>query len=166
MNPFSNAPPGYPDTTDDGYALFYPIGGDGLPAGFPMLRYDGQSFADREEIENYKRRAKARDENLENWRKAWEAQIHTGLFPAESITQEEAWHLRQLSHTRGDSIWYFACSGSNVAINRLKNDSFYSPAPGGWTYALDNTRFGQVPELWPHYNPISAPVSPMYEDGF
>jgi hypothetical protein len=146
-NPFSNAPAGYPDTSDSGYPLFYALGADG-PVGLPRLVYDSQTFADEAEVETYKRRAKARDENLEAWRAAWDAQVHNGLFPATSITQEEAWHLRQLSMIRGDSIWYFACSGSNVAINRLKNDSFYNPAPEGWRYALDNTRFGDVPELW------------------
>jgi hypothetical protein len=148
-NPFSNAPEGWPDTTDSGLPLYYPIGGDGLPDGAPRLVYDSQTFADEAEVETYKRRAKARDENLEAWAKAWAAEIHTGLFPAETITQEEAWHLRQVSMRKGDWIWYFACSGSNVAINRLKNDSFYNPAPEGWKFTpRDNHRFVNVPELW------------------
>jgi hypothetical protein len=147
-NPFSNAPAGFPDTSDSGYAYWYAIGGDGLPVGVPRLVYDGSTFADEVEIELYQKRSKARDENLEAWRQAWDAEQHNGLFPATSITQEEAWHLRQLSMTRGDSIWYFACSGSNRDINALKNQSFYNPAPEGWRYDLDNTRFGDVPELW------------------
>ena len=147
-NPFSNAPAGYPDTSASGYPLFYPLGGDGLPAGFPRIVYDGQTFADEAEVESYKVRAKVRDENLEAWRKAWEAEVHNGYFHATSISQHEGWHLRQLSHVRGDSIWYVAMSGTNAEINRVKNDSFYSPAPDGWRFALDNTRFGMYPDLW------------------
>jgi hypothetical protein len=41
-NPYSNAPRGYPTqvqdpVTGDWYGLFYPIGGDGKPAGEPMM---------------------------------------------------------------------------------------------------------------------------------
>ena len=155
MNPFSNSPPGYPDTSDSGYPLFWAIGGDGLPVGVPRLVYDGQTFADEAEVESYKVRARARDGNLESWRKAWEAEVHTGFFPATTITQEEGWHLRQLAYTRGNSIWYVACSGSNVDINRVRNASYYNPAPDGWVYMIDNTRFGQHPELWPIATPAT-----------
>jgi len=148
MNQYSNAPAGYPDTSYSGYPLFYPIGGDGKPAGPPRLWFEGQTFADEDEIEVYKRRNKRRDENLAAWQKAYDEEVHHGYFPATSITQEEGWHLRQLSMQKGDSIWYVACSGLNVDINRNKNDAFYNPAPDGWTYAIDNTRFSQYPELW------------------
>jgi hypothetical protein len=162
MNPYSNAPEGYPDVSDSGYPLRYllqadptdPTGRRSVPVpGMPVyLVYDGNPFNTVEEIERYKRAVERHDENLENWRRAWEAEVHNGLFPAEGengITQEEAWHLRQVSMRKGDWIWYFACSGSNVAINRLKNDSFYNPAPEGWKFTpRDNHRFVNVPELW------------------
>jgi len=49
----SNAPPGYPTHSDDGYPLIYGIGGDGKPVGDPRLLHRGQTFASVAEIVDY-----------------------------------------------------------------------------------------------------------------
>ena len=129
-NPSSNAPANYPDTSRTGYPLFYPIGGDGLPTGVPHLVYDGQTFADEIEVETYKLRAKARDENLERWREEWAAQTWDGPIPATSATIEDARFVRWWNDRRfgGDlNLWYVVFGGSNPEINRLITDSFPLP---------------------------------------
>ncbi len=126
-NPYSNAPANYPDTSRTGYPLFYPIGGDGLPTGPGRLWYDGQTFADEIEVETYKLRARARDENLERWREEWAAQTWDGPIPAASATEEDALYVRYMSDSRGRVYWYDVFAGSNVEINRLIDESFPLP---------------------------------------
>jgi len=52
----SNAPVGYPQKNTEGYDLFYPIGGNGLPAGKARVMFDSQTFEDVAEVKEYQRR--------------------------------------------------------------------------------------------------------------
>lgn len=60
----SNAPSGYPNRSPAGYPLFYPIGGDGKPAGQPRVAFGENTFANDAEIEAWMAAVVARDANL------------------------------------------------------------------------------------------------------
>jgi hypothetical protein len=62
----SNAPPGFPTHSPEGYALEYALGLDGQPAPgtSAYFKYDGQVFPSTDEIEVYKARMVGRKERI------------------------------------------------------------------------------------------------------
>ena len=84
----SNAPAGYPKKNTEGFDLFYPIGGDGLPAGRARVMYDGQTFEDMKEVREYQRRVAAQPDNPEGV-----YQDGRGSVLARSLEDSEAAYL-------------------------------------------------------------------------
>ncbi len=132
-HPQSNAPAGYPDVSSEGYPLFYPIGGDGLPAGPARLYYLGNTFADATELETWKLRARQRDDNLEAWRAAWQAERHWGPLFISGSFGPIGFYVAKLAHDyavqgRGD-LFPKVYAGTNGEIALLKQWISHSMPP-------------------------------------
>jgi hypothetical protein len=132
----SNAPEGYPKTNREGYDLFYPIGGDGKPAGRARIMFDGQTMEDMKEVREYQRRVK-------DWHTRPEVvwPDGTGVFFPSDLTDDDLAYLRgevgpygvatggrQLSF----DIMRGPAAGINHAINR--GDRF-NPGSNKWDVA-------------------------------
>lgn len=134
-NPLSNAPAGYPDE-QDGYPLFYAIGGDGKPVGAGKLVYDGNPFDTVEQIATYKAAVAMRAMNLA----AYQAPAFIGTLPMASLTAADWCYI----DSRADLPWSALLSGDADIFRAMTVHFYYSDLAGfnPSTYAGPLKAFG------------------------
>jgi hypothetical protein len=130
----SNAPEGFPSRSKDGYPLFYAIGDGGKPVGSPGVVFNGKTFDSDADIIKYIAAVAARDEELAEWRRQFEAMYYQGPVLAASLSQNDrAWLYVMSQRFRGLQVQVLntivngdlhrtVLEGRNVDMARAIND--------------------------------------------
>jgi hypothetical protein len=125
-NPHSNAPAGYPDESPEGYAYWYPIGGDGLPIPNRdvWLWYDGRTWANTAEIEAYKVAVIQSYANRAAEDAGDASKVYNGPIEVGTLTAEEGFVLLAFARKYGPlDVFYHVCGGSAAAIRAAINQA-------------------------------------------
>jgi len=90
----SNAPPGFPTHSPEGFALFYPIGGNGQPTGAPEPLYGGRTHASINDLQEYVLRSTERAANLDQWQRDENINLnYTGTINPDTLTRADHAYL-------------------------------------------------------------------------
>jgi hypothetical protein len=129
-NPASNTPDWriWTDTSPEGYAVRYALGGDGKPVtdaaghAISMLVYDGHTFPNAAAIAAFKEGVAANATGAAARDAAAAATVYTGPVPAAGLTPEDLKYLNWKMHQPGEINWaYKALAGTADAVHGAIN---------------------------------------------
>jgi hypothetical protein len=136
----SNAPKGYPTLNDQGYELFYALDGNGVPTLTPpRLIFDGQTFLNVQEINEYRARLQKNKDN--SAKESLSVDLRGVGYPVMQNPEEtlRGW----LTETDDHRKWYMLSQAEHYALQNL-----------GWSRATINrhitmhNQVGYYPDGW------------------